>query len=490
MSTVSRPAATSSASWLRAHTWALVVWGGMLVWTVALFAVVRIAYTSFRIGRFDLGNMVQAVWSTVDGRPLETTDGATGEQIVRLGSHADPFLVLLAPVWAVWPSPLGLAFAQIVAVSLGALPVFWLGRRHLGSERAAAVLALGYLAYPWIVTSAGSPIHPVTFAVPLYLYCIWFLDTERLLPFALCAVLAMSTGELMGVPIAGLGVWYFVARGKRRAGALIAAAGLLWTVVAVYVIVPAARDGDSSSYFGFYDEVGGSPHGVLETVVTDPGAIVSALVSGADIAYVLWLAVPLCGLFLLSPGLAAVGLPQLLANLLSDFPSMADPRYHSLDAIVPFLIAATVFGVARISPGRRTLAASGVLLTSMLIALVAGPWPRLIGATPLGARAPLAAEHVDALRDAVELIPADAKVTSTNTAGAQLSAREVFYSAPLVRDANWALVDTEDPWVTRPDSPLLHNDPEKVREYARTFQQDSSWRLVFEQDGVRVYRRV
>ena len=109
----------------------------MAAWSAVLFSIVHGSYTNFREGRFDLGNMVQAVWSTAHGNPLEVTHGATGEQMVRLGAHVDPFLALLAPLWLVWPSPLVLAFAQIVVVSLGALPVFWLGRRHLGSESAA-----------------------------------------------------------------------------------------------------------------------------------------------------------------------------------------------------------------------------------------------------------------------------------------------------------------------------------------------------------------
>jgi uncharacterized membrane protein len=351
------------------------------------------------------------------------------------------------------------------------------------------LLSFGYLAYPWVVTSAGAAIHPVTFAVPLFLYCVWFLDGGRLVPFAVCAALAMSTGELMGVPVAALGVWYALARRQQLVGAVIAGAGVLWTFLAVYVIVPAARGGESSRFYGFFDGVGGSPHGLVRTLFTDPGAILGGLSHGADLAYVLWLTVPLCGLFLLSPGLAAVGLPQLFANLLSDFGSMTDPRYHSVDAMVPFLVAATVFGVARLAPGKRTLAASAVIVTSMLVAAVVGPWPRLVGVTPLGARPPLSSEHVDALRDAVALIPKDARVTSSNSAGAHLSAREFLYSAPVVRDARWALVDTEDPWVTRPDSPLLHNEPTRVRRYARGFEQDPAWTKVFERDGVRVYRR-
>jgi hypothetical protein len=35
--------------------------------------------------------------------------------------------------------------------------------------------------------------------------------------FAIFAALTMSTGELMGLPILGLGVWYALARGRRLA---------------------------------------------------------------------------------------------------------------------------------------------------------------------------------------------------------------------------------------------------------------------------------
>ena len=91
--------------------------------------------------------------------------------MIRLGGHVDPLLVLLAPLWMVWPSPLALALAQIAVVALGAVPVFWLARRHLDSERLAGLLALAYLAYPWVATSAVGAIHPVTFAITFLLFC-------------------------------------------------------------------------------------------------------------------------------------------------------------------------------------------------------------------------------------------------------------------------------------------------------------------------------
>ena len=473
----------------RDHAWALVVWGAMAVWSTVLFTVVRDGFVNFRIGRYDLGNMVQAVWSTAQGRPLETTDGQTGEQVVRLASHVDPFLVLLSPLWVIWPSPLALALAQIVVVASGALPVFWLGRLHLGSERAAALLALGYLAYPWIGTSAGSAIHPVTFAIPLCLYCIWFLDTDRLLPFAICAVLVLSTGELMGLPIAGLGLWYALARGRRRAGASIALAGALWSFLAVYVVVPQTRGG-ASVYYGFFERVGGSPQGVARTLVTHPGVVLGALTEVPDLAYVLWLSVPLLGLFVLSPWLAAVGLPQVLVNGLSSFPSMTDPRYHSVDAVVPFLIGATVLGVARLPRDRRALAAGAVLVCSAIVSPIVGPWPRALGMAPLGGRPAWPEAHVDALRDAVALVPPGASVSASNVAGAQVSARRTIYVAPVVRDATWAVLDAQDPWAMSADTPLLANRPEVVRRLIRRLEADDRWRAVYERDGVFVFRRV
>jgi uncharacterized membrane protein len=472
----------------RARAWEIGLWSAMTLWSLVLFGIVRSAYSGYRLGRFDLGNMTQAVWSTVHGRPLETTINETGEQVSRLAGHVDPFLVLLAPVWVIWPSPLSLALAQVVVVALGALPVFWFGRRHLESDRAAGLLALAYLAYPWIGTSAAGAIHPVTFAITFLLFCVWALDLRRLALFAVFAVLTMSTGELMGLPIAALGIWYALARRERLAGATITVVGAAWTAVALYLIVPAFATG-GSIFYGFYDKVGGSPVGVAKTLVTDPGTVLGALVETQDIAYVLWLGIPLLFLFLLSPALAAVALPQLLANGLSDFRSMTDPRYHSVAAIVPFLFAATVLGIAKVSPGRRTIASAAVLTCCATLTIVVGPWPRAVGAVPLGGRPKLAPARIAALDAAVAMVPDDAAVTVSNSVGAHLSARRYVYSVPQVHRATWAVVDLADPWTVRPDSPILNRHPKVVRAFAASLQSNPRWRKVFERDGVVVFRR-
>jgi uncharacterized membrane protein len=448
---------------------------------------VRSDYLHFRLARFDLGNMVQAVWSTARGRPLEVTD-ASGEQIVRLGSHVDPILTLLAPLWMLMPTPLTLAAAQVVACGLGALPVFWLGRRHLGSERTAALLALAYLAYPWLAWTALNAVHPVTFAIPLFLYAIWFLDTERFGPFVLCAVLVLATGELMGLPLAALGLWYWLARGHRRLGLAVVVAGLSWTVVCLEVIVPAFR-GRESPFYERYDSVGGSPEGVVRTVFTDPGAIVSALFTGEDLSYLVFLAAPLACAFLLGPALAAVAVPQLLVNGLADLSTTTDPRHHYVAGVIPFLFAGTALGLARLPTGRRTWAATAILVVSAFSAFLLGPWSGTPGVR-LGRFHPtLPSSQVDALRAAVALVPDGAPVTATNGVGSQLSARRYFYSVPIVGRAEWILVDTSNSWMPPSESRTEGSHPELLRMFVSRIDASPRWRRVFERDGILVFRK-
>ena len=462
----------------------------MAVWSAVLFVVVREGFVGFRVGRFDLGNMVQAVWSTAEGRPLEVTHGATGEQMVRLGGHVDPFLVLLAPAWLVWPSPLVLGLAQIVAVSSGALPVFWLARRHLGVGAARGPPRARLPRVP-VARGHGRRVDPpghVRDPAPSLLHLVPRLgrlgpvrdlrrarDVDRRAD-GRCRSQAWASGSRLRA--AGV-----------LAGAVIALAGAAWTFVAVYVIVE-AFSGEDSVFYGFYNEVGGSPDGVVRTLVTDPGVIASALFEAHDVFYLVWLGLPLLFLFVLSPGLALVAIPQLLANGLSDFRSMTDPRYHSVAAIVPFLIAATVFGIARIRPSRQTSAAAAVLVCSATIALFVGPWARAVGVTPLGGRENVSPARVDALSAAIALVPDDAAVTVSNIAGAHLSGRRYVYSVPMLeRRVTWVVVDRSDPWVVSRDSPILTNHPEIVRAFVARLDEDPGWRRVFDRAGVVVYER-
>ena len=478
----------SAVEWCLARRWPLAVWCGMGAWSVAVFLVARSAYESFSLARFDLGNMVQAVWSTAHGRPLEVTD-ATGEQIARLGGHVDPILALVTPFWIVAPSPLTLAAVQITAVALGALPVFWLARRHLETERAAGLLALAYLANPWLAWTAQDAIHPKTFAIPLFLYAVWFLDSKRIWAFAAFAVLAAASGELMGLSIAGLGIWYAFARRERKTGAVICVLGLAWSFVALYVVIPAFSGGESQ-YLGLYEKVGGSPSGIVKTSVTHPGVILSELVGAHELLYLFLLALPLLGSFALAPLLAAVAVPQLFLNAIADADGPTDPRHHYIAGIFPFLFAAAALGLARLPRARRSTGAAAVLLASVAISLLLGPWPGL-DRVPIRYEVDASSRHGEVLRHAVSLVPDNAAVAATNKVGAHLSERRYFYSVPILPSrTTWVVLDTHDVWIAYRGYPFLVDRPRsELLAFEERLERSSRWVRVFGDDGVYVFRR-
>jgi uncharacterized membrane protein len=429
-------------------------------------------HTAFETGRFDLGNMVQAVWSTAHGRPLDVTE-LDGDQINRLGAHVDPLLAAFAPLWWVWPSPAMLLVAQAVAVSLGALPVFWLARKHLGSERQAALFALAYLLYPAVQWLALDEFHAVALACPLLLYAVWYLDEGRLaaaLPFLGLAVL---TKEEVPLAVAGLGIWFALARGRRLAGVAIAVAGVALSVFYLAVVMPYFRDGDSPAFYDRYDAVGGSPAGIVEKAFTDPLSLLQAVTEGRDLTYLLQLALPLAGLFLAAPLLLVAALPELAANLLSETVTQTSIEFHYTAPIAPFLVAGAVFGSARL-PRLAPLVPAAALAGAVAL----GPlWAGELVPDRMSAHDRVAARAVD-------LVPQDAAVSSTNGLGAHLSARRRVFSFPVVREADWVAVDLRRAsYLDRRSAPSTTAVP--LAELLRS----GGWETVLEEDGIFVLRR-
>jgi uncharacterized membrane protein len=297
------------------------------------------------------------------------------------------------------------------------------------------------------------------------------------------------TGELMGLSVAALGLWYWLARRKGLPGVLIACAGLAWSAFAVKVVVPAIRGGESS-FYGLYESIGGSPEGIVRTVFTDPGAIVRALTETNDVEYILWLAAPVAGMFLLAPGLAAVALPQLLANGLADPSAPVDSRAHYVAAIIPFLLAATVLGIARIPRTGRVRAAAVVLVLSAVVSILAGPWPGTPAPGVHTSRESRSAGRNETLGLAVALVPRDAAVSATNVLGSHLSARRYFFQVPVLRRADWIVVDMEDD--TQAVIPIAGYRGASVllRGFVKKIGASPEWRRVLDRDGIVVFRKV
>lgn len=441
---------------------------------VFVFAAV-LHYEVFKTPYADLGHMVQAIWNTAHGHFLRFTT-IRGGQWNRLGFHADPLLLAFVPLLWIWSSPLLLVVVQALAVSSGALPVFWLARKHLNSSRAGAHFAFAYLLYPATQFNAftiTSSFHAVAIAVPLVLYAIWFLDEDRLVAFSLVALVAFTTKEEIPLAIGCLGIWYAVRRGHRAFGLSTFAIGLAVTLFDFLWLIPHYAPHGADPFLARYRAVGGTPQGMAHKLVTDPLAFVHDVSTVHKAAYLALLLLPFLGLWLLEPLLVLGALPDLAINLLSSERDQTSIPFHWTAGIIPFVVAASIFGAARFK--RRAVEVSMWALAG--VACVAIYSPIFLAKGDLRAlRAPVTAAEAKAVR----LIPARAPVAATNQLGAHLAERRFVYTFPYVSRARWIVINAHD---------STYRDAAGLTQVVRNFRRNRAWRTIFASHGVYVLRK-
>ena len=137
----------------------LAVWLLILLY-IGLFSWQSVArHQAFATNAYDMGNVNQAFWNTVHGRPLQFTNWRGVELDLandsRLAMHVEPIYFVLAPIYWLWQQPETILILQTIILALGALPVFWLARDRLRSHAGRRRLRRGLSA----VSRLGSSQH-------------------------------------------------------------------------------------------------------------------------------------------------------------------------------------------------------------------------------------------------------------------------------------------------------------------------------------------
>lgn len=466
------------------------------VWA-ALFSWLSVArHDAWWTGRFDLGNMVQAIWNTAHGDVLMATNAA-GEQVSRLGSHVDPLLLVLVPFQMITDSAVPLLVAQAVFVAAGAIPAFLLGRMWLGDDRLAVAGAVMWLLYAPIQWAVVTDLHAVTLAAPLLMLAIWAAEARNDWVLGIALVLALLGKEQVGLAVMILGVWIIVRQRRWIAGAVVSVGALAWTLIAVLVIIPRAGSGLPAPFGERFGRFGDTPSQALVGAITQPLEVVTTIGGWSRLSYLLALLLPLLLLPLFAPLLAAAALPDLMLNMLADWWPNYSIEFHYAAIPAPFLVASAMLGLAglrrRTAPqwlARALRPAGGVALALVGAAaagtIVLGPLPffgPLSTASPSRLDQYAPTPHAQALEEAASLIPDDAVVSAGNHPGGHLSARRRILVFPEVGDAEWVMVDR-----TRPNV-YDRLDPLAFAYYVDRLQSNGQFDLVYDRDGVLVFRR-
>jgi hypothetical protein len=175
--------------------------------------------------------------------------------------------------------------------------------------------------------------------------------------------------------------------------------------------------------------------GLVRTAVVHPTEVVRYLSEDGRPWYG-WQMVASCGLLcLLAPGLLLVAIGPFALNVLSAFTYQHRIRYHYGTLILPVLITAAIYGVARVGSFRRRSALVALMVGSALVsAFLWGPIPGARHPGHIGN--PGSAFNRDA-RAALRLIPPDASVSAFYPFTTHLTHRQHIYEFPNPFRARW-----------------------------------------------------
>jgi len=435
------------------------LWVLVLIYAATFGALSILKHDTFHSYTLDLGIMSQVVWNTAHGRPFETSlDRPLNAELVGsyLGNHVRPVLLLLAPLYRLWPDPCLLLVLQSAALGLGAVPLFWIARRRLQNPRLQAGLVVGYLLYPALGFLNLFDFHAVALSIPFLLLAYWALEEEHRVVFWVMILLALVTKEEMVVPIAAFGLYCLARPQRRRTGLRLLLLATVWAFLCFAVIIPHYNEGRPYRFFSLWGHLlprssaGGESEAAGRSTV--PGVL------SADTFYFLvHLLLPLGFLPLLGPDLLAVSLPSLAYLLLSGRPELRRIGFQYPAVLIPWLFLAALQGLARLERrfgARRRRAWGGrFLLYLLLLGTVGGnlPYNAVLFHWRSGDFDPVA--HREQLEAALVQIPPQAGVATNNYIGPHLAQRRRLidldlYPLPLRRDhlqsVDYVLLDLVD----------------------------------------------
>jgi uncharacterized membrane protein len=280
------------------------------------------------------------------------------DQGLFLGEHIQFVHLGLIPLYVLWPSHLLLELCESAALACGAIPVFWMSRRHTGSDRIALAAAAAFLLYfPMQFLDIEIDLktfRPEAFGIPILLFALDQLDRGRWMGFLIGGLACLTVKEDYAIILSPLGLWIAITAWRSPAtlskgeqgrrwlvtGLALAVFGVVYLWLATRVLMPWFRPGQEIHYTSYFSRLGDSPEAIVRTMLTRPGFVLGEVANLSTMLYGLALLAPVGFVALLSPGRLAVSLPLFGILCLNELDRTPRHQFHApLVAIVFWAVA-------------------------------------------------------------------------------------------------------------------------------------------------------
>ncbi len=469
---------------------------------VALFVVFSTVFAYFSITKhynfeslgYDMGIFSQHIWKYSQFKAPENTIRMVPN---LLSDHFHPILMLLGPLYGLFPSAKTILIVQAVLMSSAVFPVFLFSKNHIGSK--LAVLAASLVGLFWGVHSAILyDFHEIAFAVPLLGWLVYFMDTKRFGWYWVALVLLFLTKEEFWIYAVFSGGILLYWRNYKHGLASIFG-GLFGFTIVTKAIMPALSGGRQDfQYLNQYDTFGDSTSSIVWGVLTRPALFIVTLFRPAEKAATLgYMLVPFLMLPLVSPYFL-LAVPSILQRMLSSNDNLWTTDYHYTATIAAVLIMAMVDTIGRVrqrypnfkvslsnkmSIGPELVVFAAVAINLVILAKDTELVNRIKGASWYST------EVIEVGHRALESIPDGVSVIADDALTPHLANRDQIYR---IADLQWAepieVTRAYDYIVTTDAIPDFFVEPDVADMIIDKITELYDYELLFEEETWRVYK--
>ncbi|MDD5165809.1 MAG: DUF2079 domain-containing protein [Candidatus Omnitrophica bacterium] len=309
--------------------------------TLSVLSIAR--HLSFSSGSSDLGIFDQAIWNTAQGNILFSS---LKGNINLLGDHFEPVLLVIAPLYKIWPSVSVLLILQSFLLAFAILPLYLIANKILKARFLIFAFIISYILSEPMRGVGLSDFHPECFIIPLLFWVYYFLLEKKNLWLFFIVSLLLLCKEDVSFLIIAFGIFTLFFQKRFKTGSALCAIGIAAWVLETKFIIP---------YFnpsGTYPYMDRFPFGLtyvenLKVVSENPLLLVNLFFQKTKIIYCLKLLGPVVFLPLLSPAhyiLIAIPLFKNLLPVNVNFSGFYDITSHYTAGIIPFIYIGAIYG--------------------------------------------------------------------------------------------------------------------------------------------------
>ncbi len=411
-------------------------------WQVALIAMIAFytvyftrvsldVHNGLGTSSYDVGLYQQGVWLLSQGKaPFVTLMGRN-----MLGDHASLILILVAPIYRLFPSVSTLFFLQSLFIALGSVPVFLAARKRLAGEGMALALAACFLLHPAVGWTNRENYHPDSFVAFFLGMAIYGALERKWRLYWVFVVLTLLVKEDVSLVVLPLGVWVALKRDV-RIGVATAITTVAATLFGMFVVMRSLIGVPTRNAWRIPF---GGPTGLMREAIERPGNVFEHFRSDNRPFYFWQMTFPMAWVFARRPSVAAISALVIFTNMLSTFWYQYHLEYHYSLIAVPAIVIGTVYALELFERRWRRRLVAVISVTSLWACLMWGVVP--IGQLlPPGTDDPIGREQpyywppdhpvAVAAREIVRKVPASASVSTYHSLAPHLAHRELIYQFP------------------------------------------------------------